>query len=57
MAVGGGIIMSDYERQKAMDEAKKIYAEIADDDKELAEDFLSICVFPKGPLNAIQTND
>lgn len=29
--------------EQALQEIQKIYAEIADDDRDLAEDFLSIC--------------
>jgi len=39
-------MISDYKRQQAIEKAEKIYREIADDDKRLAEDFLSICAEP-----------
>lgn len=39
-------MISDYKKQKAVEKAEKIYKEIAEDDKRLAEDFLSICAEP-----------
>lgn len=39
-------MISDYKKQQAIEKAEKIYMEIADDDKRLAEDFLSICAEP-----------
>ncbi|MEW6409235.1 MAG: ribbon-helix-helix domain-containing protein [Nitrospirota bacterium] len=36
-------MISDHKRQQAIEKAEKIYKEIADDDRHLAEDFLSIC--------------
>ncbi|MFA4920200.1 MAG: ribbon-helix-helix domain-containing protein [Thermodesulfovibrionales bacterium] len=39
-------MISDYKKQQAIEKAEKIYKEIAEDDKCLAEDFLSICAEP-----------
>lgn len=39
-------MISDYKKQQAIEKAEKIYKEIAEDDKRLAEDFLSICAEP-----------
>jgi metal-responsive CopG/Arc/MetJ family transcriptional regulator len=36
-------MISDYKKQQAIGKAERIYKEIADDDKRLSEDFLSIC--------------
>ena len=36
----------DYKKQQAMEKAERIYKEIGEDDKRLAEDFLSICAEP-----------
>jgi len=39
-------MLNDYKRQQAVEMAEKIYKEIAEDDRRLAEDFLSICAEP-----------
>ena len=39
-------IINDYKKQQVVGHAEKIYREIAEDDKRLAEDFLSICEKP-----------
>jgi len=39
-------MISDYKKQQSLEKAEKIYKEIADDDRRLAEDFLSICAEP-----------
>lgn len=39
-------MISDYKKQQAIEKAERIYKEIADDDKQLSEDFLSICAEP-----------
>lgn len=39
-------MISDYKKQKVVEKAEKIYKEIAEDDKRLAGDFLSICAEP-----------
>lgn len=39
-------IINDYKKQQVVEHAEKIYKEIAEDDKRLAEDFLSICEKP-----------
>lgn len=39
-------MLNDYKKQQAVEKAEKIYKEIADDDRRLAEDFLSICAEP-----------
>ncbi|MBI5192306.1 MAG: ribbon-helix-helix protein, CopG family [Nitrospirae bacterium] len=36
-------MINDYKRQQAVRKAEKIYKEIEEDDKLLAEEFLSIC--------------
>lgn len=36
-------MISDYKKQQAVEKAEKIYKEIAEDDRRLAEDFLNIC--------------
>ncbi len=36
-------MINDYKRQQAVEKAEKVYKEIAEDDRRLAEDFLSIC--------------
>lgn len=36
-------MINDYKKQQAVEKAAKIYKEIAEDDRRLAEDFLSIC--------------
>ncbi len=39
-------MLGEYKKQRAAEKAVKIYKEIAEDDKRLAEDFLSICAEP-----------
>ena len=39
-------MINDYKRQQAVEKAERIYGEIAEDDRRLAEDFLSICAEP-----------
>lgn len=39
-------MISDYKKKQVLEKAEKIYKEIEDDDKRLAEDFLSICAEP-----------
>jgi metal-responsive CopG/Arc/MetJ family transcriptional regulator len=39
-------MINEYKKQQAIEKAGKIYKEIAEDDKRLAEDFLSICAEP-----------
>lgn len=39
-------VINDYKRQEAIEKAEKIYKEIAEDDKRLSEDYLSICAEP-----------
>lgn len=45
-------MINDYKKQQALEKAEKIYKEIAEDDKRLAEDFLSICAEPITPYKA-----
>ena len=45
-------MISDYKKQQAIEKAEKIYKEIADDDKRLSEDFLSICAEPVATYKA-----
>ena len=39
-------MVNAYKRQQAVEKAGKIYRELAEDDKRLAEDYLSICEKP-----------
>lgn len=39
-------MINDNRKQQAIKKAEKIYKEIGDDDRQLAEDFLSICAEP-----------
>ena len=39
-------MLNDYKKQQAVEKAGKIYKEIAEDDRRLAEDFMSICAEP-----------
>lgn len=39
-------MISDYKKQQAIENAERVYKEIAEDDRRLAEDFLSICAEP-----------
>ena len=39
-------MINDYKKQQVVEKAGKIYRELAEDDKRLAEDFLSICEKP-----------
>lgn len=39
-------MISDYKKQQAIEKAERVYKEIANDDKRLSEDFLSICAEP-----------
>lgn len=39
-------MINDYKKQHAVEKAERIYKEIAEDDRRLAEDFLSICAEP-----------
>lgn len=45
-------MISDYKKQQAIEKAGRIYKEIADDDKRLSEDFLSICAEPVATYKA-----
>lgn len=37
------MMINEYKKRQAIEKAEKVYKEIAEDDKQLAEDFLSIC--------------
>jgi metal-responsive CopG/Arc/MetJ family transcriptional regulator len=39
-------MINDYKKQQVVEYAEKIYKEIAEDDKHVAEDFLGICEKP-----------
>jgi metal-responsive CopG/Arc/MetJ family transcriptional regulator len=39
-------MLNDYKKQQVIEKAEKVYKEIAEDDRLLAEDFLSICSEP-----------
>lgn len=45
-------MVSDYKKQQAVEKAEKIYNEIAEEDRRLAEDFLSICAEPVATYKA-----
>lgn len=45
-------MVNTYKRQQAIEKAERIYKEIAEDDKRLAEDFLSICEKPGAKYKA-----
>ncbi|TVM00558.1 MAG: hypothetical protein CV087_13225 [Candidatus Brocadia sp. WS118] len=45
-------MINAYRRQQAIEKAEKIYKEIAEYDKRLAEDFLSICEKPGAKYKA-----
>ncbi|MDI6890171.1 MAG: ribbon-helix-helix domain-containing protein [Thermodesulfovibrionales bacterium] len=47
-------MINDYKRQQAIEKAEKIYKEIAEDDKRLSEDFLSICAESVAKYKAIR---
>ena len=37
------MMINEYKKRQAIEKAEKVYKKIAEDDKQLAEDFLSIC--------------
>ena len=45
-------MINDYKKQQVVEKAGKIYRELAEDDKRLAEDFLSICEKPGAKYKA-----
>ena len=45
-------MINDYKKQHVIEHAGKIYKKIAEDEKRLAEDFLSICEAPGGKYKA-----
>ena len=45
-------MINDYKRQQVIEHAGKIYKEIVEDDKHLAEDFFSICEKPGAKYKA-----
>lgn len=45
-------MINDYKKQRVIKHAENIYKEIAEDDKRLAEDFMSICEKPVTKYNA-----
>lgn len=45
-------MVSDYKKQQAIEKAEKIYNEIAEEDRRLAEDFLSISAEPVATYKA-----
>lgn len=47
-------MINEYKRQEAIEKAEKIYKEIAEDDKRLSEDFLSICAEPVTKYRAVK---
>lgn len=44
-------IIDAYKQKQAIEKAKKIYKEIAEGDKNIAEDFFSICAEPLSNQN------
>lgn len=42
------MMLNEYKKRQAIEKAEKVYKEIAEDDKQLAEDFLSICAESAG---------
>lgn len=47
-------IFDVYRKRQAIEKVEKIYAEIAEEDKRLAEDFLSICSEPATKYKALK---
>lgn len=47
-------MITDHKKQQAIKKAERVYKEIAEDDKQLAEDFLSICAEPVATYKAIK---
>ena len=45
-------MINDYKKQQVVEHAEKIYKEIAEEDKRLAEDYLSICEKPGAKYKA-----
>lgn len=45
-------MINDYKKQQVIEHVENIYKEIADDDRRLAEDFLSICEKPVAKYKA-----
>lgn len=45
-------MVSDYRKQQSLERAEKIYNEIAEEDRRLAGDFLSICAEPAATYKA-----
>jgi hypothetical protein len=45
-------MITDYKKQQAVKKAERVYKEIAEDDRQLAEDFLSICAESTGAYKA-----
>lgn len=45
-------MINEYKRQQVLEKAQRIYGEIAEDDKRLAGDFLSICAEPAAKYKA-----
>ncbi|MEW6108813.1 MAG: ribbon-helix-helix domain-containing protein [Nitrospirota bacterium] len=47
-------LVNDYKKKQAIERAEKIYKAIEEDDKRLAEDFLSICAEPAAKYKTIK---
>ena len=45
-------MITGHKKQQAIKKAERIYKEIAEDDRQLAEDFLSICAEPVATYKA-----
>lgn len=45
-------MIDDYRKQQAIESAAVVYREIAEDDRRLSEDFLSICAEPVAKYSA-----
>lgn len=50
-------MINDYKRQQAVAKAERIYKEIAEDDRRLAEDFLSICAEPVSKYKTVRKTE
>lgn len=48
-------MIADHKKQQAIKKAERVYKEIAKDDKQLSEDFLSICAEPAATYKSTKT--
>ncbi|MEK6589605.1 MAG: ribbon-helix-helix domain-containing protein [Nitrospinota bacterium] len=47
-------MITDYKKQQAVKKSERVYKEITEDDRQLAEDFLSICAEPVATYKEIK---